>query len=573
MKSGGRGGARRRAALALVLALALGCLLRSGVAASSKKKRSAPGLAPGTRVVPVEELLEFGTVEGSSSSSSRPGGARDESPKSRELYGLTDDDFVYATGTCRERMLLAKSTRAWRRGLRGFFLTDINDTSKLAALNAEGAGGHGDTYAYFPNDGDAGLGGRRHGRMAGDTRAAAAPFAAYRHYGDTFKWLLYGDDDTLFYLDALKHMLSEHDPNLPLAFSDNLWYDGRHPNPHAPRCLPCAMASEQLPTLAEVLSTPHMQAQILKGYHPKISDETAMEIARNATPSPGRKFVPRPACPFCTPKDACPEVPDPRRPCKPSGAHGGAGMVFSVGLFRHVAFPNFLKCITSLEEAPGGDFLVSYCLWQAGIAFTDPGPIVRARYDPRFYVFSGNAVMGYLFDPVGMLTHGRCDALCKWAMRNSLALHVMGRHYRSFRVSSMHMWGVAYATQAAHEWLRLTTSGDGDPGEGDEAPKRPYGMIDVIGEQGAAADGEKEGEGERTGSEESRDTGADEVGEGRDRKHASRTQRRRQLQTASDAHVWGSDRSERKEEQEEMEDEEEQEEEQVSRTKLPLPTQ
>eukprot|EP00198_Chlamydomonas_reinhardtii_P006618 XP_001695954.1 predicted protein [Chlamydomonas reinhardtii] len=483
LASGGTRGVSCRAALALVL---LSGLLGSSVASSSKKKRTGqPGLAPATRVVPVEELLEYGRVEGSSSSSSSresgPGG--EQPPKPGELYGLTDDDFVYATGTCRERMLLAKSTRAWRRGLRGFFLTDVNDTSKLAALNAEGADGYGEAYAYFPNDGDPGLGGRRHGRMGGDTRAAVAPFAAYRHYGDTFKWMLYGDDDTLFYLDALKHMLSEHDPQLPLAFSDNLWYDGRHPNPHAPRCLPCAMASEQLPTLAEVLSTPHMQTLILKGYHPSISAETAMEIARNATPSPGRKFVPRPACPYCTPKDACPEVPDPRRPCK-----------------------------------------VSYCLWQAGIAFTDPGPLVRARYDPRFYVFSGNAVMGYLFDPIGMLTHGRCDALCRWGMRNSLSLHVKGRHYRTFRISSMHMWGVAYAAQAALEWLKLTSAPD--DANGGTAAKRPYGMIDLISDQGAPSSGKAAGE----GSGGNRDEDSGEVSDGKERKHASRAQRRRRRQ-------------------------------------------
>ncbi|KAG2453869.1 hypothetical protein HYH02_002076 [Chlamydomonas schloesseri] len=544
-----RAGVRLRLALALAL---LGCLLGpGGEAASSKKKRSsASGLEPGARVVPVEELLEYGKVQGatgsgSSSGSSRGGGSggrADESPKSRQLYGLTDDDFVYATGTCRERMLLAKSTRAWRRGLRGFFLTDVNDTAKLAELNAEGAAGHAEAYAYFPNDGEPGLGGLRHGRMAGDTRAAAAPFAAYRHYGDSFKWMLYGDDDTLFYLDALKHMLSEHDPELPLAFSDNLWYDGRHPNPHAPRCLPCGMTHEELPTLAEVLSTPHMQAQIRKGFHPPISEEVAMEIARNATPSPGRKFVPRPACPYCTPKDACPEVPDPRRPCKPSGAHGGAGMVFSVGLFRHVAFPDFLKCITSLEEVPGGDYLMSYCLWQAGIAFTDPGPIVRARYDPRFYVFSGNAVMGYLFDPIGMLTHGRCDALCRWAMRNSLALHVMGRHYRSFRVSSMHMWGVAYATTAAHEWLQLTYGGDGESGS---QTKRPYGMVDDVREARApAASGE--GKADSDGGEQDGAEGSDGASEAEERKRVSRRsrRRRRRLHSAEGAEMpaasgWG----------------------------------
>lgn len=119
LASGGTRGVSCRAALALVL---LSGLLGSSVASSSKKKRTGqPGLAPATRVVPVEELLEYGRVEGSSSSSSSresgPGG--EQPPKPGELYGLTDDDFVYATGTCRERMLLAKSTRAWRRGGRG----------------------------------------------------------------------------------------------------------------------------------------------------------------------------------------------------------------------------------------------------------------------------------------------------------------------------------------------------------------------------------------------------------------------------------------------------------------------
>lgn len=25
-----------------------------------------------------------------------------------------------------------------------------------------------------------------------------------RHYGETYKWLLYGDDDTIFYMPAVK---------------------------------------------------------------------------------------------------------------------------------------------------------------------------------------------------------------------------------------------------------------------------------------------------------------------------------------------------------------------------------
>mgnify|MGYP001807589957 CR=1 FL=1 len=36
----------------------------------------------------------------------------------------------------------------------------------------------------------------------GDTRAAVTPFLAHKHFGETYKWMLYGDDDTLFYMSG-----------------------------------------------------------------------------------------------------------------------------------------------------------------------------------------------------------------------------------------------------------------------------------------------------------------------------------------------------------------------------------
>lgn len=36
-----------------------------------------------------------------------------------------------------------------------------------------------------------------------------------RHFGDTFKWLAYGDDDTFFFLDAVRGVLSGLDPAMP----------------------------------------------------------------------------------------------------------------------------------------------------------------------------------------------------------------------------------------------------------------------------------------------------------------------------------------------------------------------
>lgn len=37
----------------------------------------------------------------------------------------------------------------------------------------------------------------------------------HRHLGDTFKWLFYSDDDTVFFLDAAKNVVKGLDPDMP----------------------------------------------------------------------------------------------------------------------------------------------------------------------------------------------------------------------------------------------------------------------------------------------------------------------------------------------------------------------
>lgn len=86
------------------------------------------------------------------------------------------------------------------------------------------------------------------------------------------------------------------------------------------------------------------------------------------------------------------------------------------------------------------------------------------------------------------------------------------------------MWGVAYAAQAALEWLKLTSAPD--DANGGTAAKRPYGMIDLISDQGAPSSGKAAGE----GSGGNRDEDSGEVSDGKERKHASRAQRRRRRQ-------------------------------------------
>lgn len=72
----------------------------------------------------------------------------------------------------------------------------------------------------------------------GDDRAALAPFLAFRTLGDSFKWLFYGDDDTVFFADAALALASTLDSELPYFVTDNLWWSelfggAWHPHPQA----------------------------------------------------------------------------------------------------------------------------------------------------------------------------------------------------------------------------------------------------------------------------------------------------------------------------------------------------
>ncbi len=56
-------------------------------------------------------------------------------------------------------------------------------------------------------------------------RAGVTPFLAAHLRGyDNFKWMLYGDDDTVFFVDNALDMLEELDHNMPYFLTDHLWF-------------------------------------------------------------------------------------------------------------------------------------------------------------------------------------------------------------------------------------------------------------------------------------------------------------------------------------------------------------
>lgn len=72
-------------------------------------------------------------------------------------------------------------------------------------------------------------------------RAAIAPFLAAKDMGlDSFKWVLYGDDDTVFFIDSALDALQNLDYNMPYLLSDDVWFvedDGK--SLHSPCSLHC----------------------------------------------------------------------------------------------------------------------------------------------------------------------------------------------------------------------------------------------------------------------------------------------------------------------------------------------
>lgn len=57
-----------------------------------------------------------------------------------------------------------------------------------------------------------------------------APFIANMTYGmDNYKWILYGDDDTVFFIDNVLDLVKDLDHNMPYFISDAIWWPNWNP--------------------------------------------------------------------------------------------------------------------------------------------------------------------------------------------------------------------------------------------------------------------------------------------------------------------------------------------------------
>lgn len=326
-----------------------------------------------------------------------------------QRYPVTRNDIAAAFPIDDAHTTVAKAGRAWRKGIR----TVIATNSTPSQADHTDSQRHGEVWTMYPDDNPL------RALYPGDTRAALAPFIAHKLLGDTYKWMLYGDDDTFFFVEGVLDMVQDLDPDMPYFITDHMWWSPQpnapmHPRNDAPRCLPCNF------------------------------DENQPGIDPTKAPYQARK-----GCP-CTPKDICtlPEYEHvfrggcdiPRHPKWTYSMHGGAGAVISVGLLRRVSLAYMEECIQG-DHSTGGDAFISICLWKAGYGTTDPG---FSFYHPEIQMFDPGPEdrMGVLMR-LSRALERKCDDSCALMLQKMVSLHIRSRHFPTLEHAGMFMRALA----------------------------------------------------------------------------------------------------------------------------------
>ena len=154
------------------------------------------------------------------------GSAAAEGPGAGVQDAVRDEDIVIVMGTCAKRLSLAHTVaRESRGGASGVRIVFALDNATLAAEMQQHVGDFmNETYLYWP---DRPASKPSQPQLPGDTRVAILPWLAHQALGGDgkaggkppYKWLLYGDDDTFFFMPGLKSLIRAYDHNLPYVIS------------------------------------------------------------------------------------------------------------------------------------------------------------------------------------------------------------------------------------------------------------------------------------------------------------------------------------------------------------------
>jgi len=282
------------------------------------------------------------------------------------------EDFVYALFSDPHRMPIVRAGRAWRQGCRTVIAT--NEIALTAEERAE-ADLHNEIWIVYPDNT------REESSGVADMRGAILPVLAHRVLKGEYKWMLWGDDDTMWFPHGASALLRSWDHTSPHLISDNWWPENRRiPGKNAARCMPCHA-------------------------HARPGDSVKHGLVKTA-----HDFLAPVGCPVCTSRMLCENLAnfgwhyDEWRAREGDGAcddlsnwpepttseHGGTGMAISVAAAQQVAGTDeFEQCVhdprgwnrTSYIYGQrwnqGGDAIFMRCMWRAGIGGTDAGTVME----------------------------------------------------------------------------------------------------------------------------------------------------------------------------------------------------
>jgi hypothetical protein len=282
--------------------------------------------------------------------------------------------------------LVAAGRDTWRKGVRTLVITEgpteAPIPSPISPPNAL------ETWWQYPND----L--RPDAWKKGDQKFAASYRIANETFGDSYDWIAIGDDDTVFFMPAVRALVQGLDASIPFILSDVVSF-----------CSPGKCKDAKTCSLPR--DAPHGGASGASG---NVSSSAACVRApavepctRAALEAPGVCDIPSPwyGFPF---------------PCGRNGALISRGMmrVLNASAWRtRCEEPNTLK--------GGGELRVYKCLWDEGYAMTDPTP----GDDPSFCAMGFTGPEDVLKTARAVVAqNGSCDAACDRILHRTVSLSV-----------------------------------------------------------------------------------------------------------------------------------------------------
>jgi hypothetical protein len=326
----------------------------------------------------------------------------------------TIDDFVIAFCSCTRNLRLAHTTRCMRRGIRTFI--SIEDENAVGLLNEE-ARLHRETYAFFPDSNQSKP--SRRGRHEG--RWLMTPILAHLHYKSSYKWMLLGDDDTVWLPTGVLTLLRPYDHTLPYLISDSIAQLEVLEGSDIPRM--AAGKADAGSTLCLPCHSTVSEGAVQKGCPCSSKQGCATRRAtRNIEVQYDRLFL----------------GSEDRLCTSPSSAIGGHGIIISFALLEMLESEGFIEKARALASEPlarWGDYALAELIFELGYSVTFPdesmastGHLDHPSYKLFGLGFSSGGILSKIDEIVidsSRIEHQKCTLRnCSWLVIHAVSLHI-----------------------------------------------------------------------------------------------------------------------------------------------------